>query len=117
MVAALVAAKIGPIVANIIHTVVEVIRLIVLTVGMVVALAAVTWAAIAITRWQLRRKALSANAAQMVTAFTIRVQPSQATHSVDCLACGDTGTVLRAIGSLRYQPGECPVCESIKRAG
>jgi hypothetical protein len=117
MVAALVAAKIGPAVARIVHTVAEVIRLVALTTGLVVALAAVTWAAITITGWQLRRKALAANATQMVTAYPIRVQLSQPTHSADCLACGGTGTVLRAIGSGRYQPGECPVCEPIKRAG
>jgi hypothetical protein len=117
MVAALAAAKIGPVVARIVHTVIEVIRLAALTTGLVVALAAITWAAITITRWQLRRKALAASATQMATASTIRVQPSQATHSADCLACGGTGAVLRAIGSGRYQPGECPVCEPITRAG
>jgi hypothetical protein len=114
--AALIAAKIGPIVAHIIHVVLEVIRLVALTTGLVVALAAITGAAITITRWQLWRKALAANATQMVTAYTIRVQPSQPAHSADCLACGGTGTVLRAIGTGRYQPGECPVCEPIKRA-
>jgi hypothetical protein len=117
VVAALVAAKIGPVVARIVHTALEVIRLAVLTTGLVVALAAVTWAAITITRWQLRRKTLAAKAAQMVTASTIRVQPRQPAHSADCLACGGTGTVLRAIGSGRYQPGQCPVCEPIMRAG
>src|SRR5437762_5967616 len=91
-VAALAAAKIGPVVARIVHTVAEVIRLVALTTGLVVALTAVTWAAITITRWQLRRKALAANATQMVTAYTIRVPPSQPTHWADCLACGGTGT-------------------------
>ena len=117
MVAALVAAKIGPVVARIVHTALEVIRLAALTTGLVMALAVLTWAAITITRWQLRRKALAADATQMVTASTIRVQPSQPAHSADCLACGGTGTVLRAIGGGRYQPGECPVCEPIMRAG
>ena len=115
--AALVAAKIGPVMASIVHAVLEVIRLAALTTGLVMALAVLTWAAITIARWQLRRKALAANATQMVTASTIRVQPSQPAHSADCLACGGTGTVLRAIGGGRYQPGECPVCEPIKRAG
>ena len=117
MVAALVAAKIGPVMASIVHAVLEVIRLAALTTGLVMALAVLTWAAITITRWQLRRKALAADATQMVTASTIRVQPSQPAHSADCLACGGTGTVLRALGSGRYQPGECPVCEPIERAG
>ena len=115
--AALVAAKIGPVMASIVHAVLEVIRLAALTTGLVMALAVLTWAAITITRWQLRRRALAANATQMVTASTIRVQPSQPSYSADCLACGGTGTVLRAIGSGRYQPGECPVCEPITRAG
>ena len=117
MVVALVAAKIGPVVARIVHTVVEVIRLVALTTGLVVALTALTWAAITITRWQLRRKALAANATQMVTASTIRIPSSQPTHSADCLACGGTGTVLRAIGSGQYQSSHCPVCEPITRAG
>ena len=117
MLAALIAARIVRIADRIIHVVLDVIRLVALTTGLVVALAAVTWAAITITRWQLRRKALAAKATQMVTAHTIRVQPSQPAHSADCLACGGTGTVLRAIGGGRYQPGECPVCEPIKRAG
>jgi hypothetical protein len=117
MLAALIAAKAGPIVARVIGIVLEVIRLVALTTGLVVVLAAVTWAAITITRWQLRRKTLAANATPMVAAFTIRVPSSQPAHSADCLACGGTGTVLQAIGSGRYQPGECPVCEPIMRAG
>jgi hypothetical protein len=117
MVAALAAAKIGPVVARIVHTVAEVIRLVALTTGLVVALAVLTWTAITITRWQLRRTVPAADATQMVAASIIRVQPSQPAHSADCLACGGTGTVLRAIGSGRYQPGECPVCEPIKLAG
>jgi hypothetical protein len=117
MVAALAAATIGPVVARIVHTVAEVICLVALTTGLVVALAALTWAAITITRWQLRRRALAADVTQMVTASAVRVQPSQPTHSADCLACGGTGTVLRAIGSGRYQPGQCPVCEPFMRAG
>jgi hypothetical protein len=48
--AALVAAKIGPIVAGIVHTVLEVLRILALTTGLVLALAAVTWAAIWIAR-------------------------------------------------------------------
>jgi hypothetical protein len=67
MLAALVAAKIGPIVARILHTVAEVIRLVALTTGVVVALAVITWAAIVITRWQLRRIALAGARTPVVT--------------------------------------------------
>lgn len=114
--AALIAVKIGPIVARIVHTVLEVIRIAALTTGLVVALAVITWAAIAVTRWQLRRKALANTRTQMVTTYTIRVQADQASQP-DCLACGGTGRVLRAIGAGRYQPGVCPVCEPVERAG
>ena len=117
MLAVLAVARIGPIVAHIVRTVVEVIRVAAVTTGVVLALAAVTWAAITITRWQLRRKALAAKATQMVTASTIRVQPSQPAHSADCLACGGTGTVLRAINGIGYQPQDCPVCEPARRVG
>jgi hypothetical protein len=115
MVAALVAAKIGPIVANIIHIVGEVIRLIALTTGLVVALAAITWAVVVLTRWQLRRKELAANPTQV--AVTRPWEHTGPTDRPECLACGGTGTVLRAINGGWYQPGECPECEPARRAG
>jgi hypothetical protein len=116
--AALAAAKIGPIVTRIVHTLVEVIRLAALTTGLVLALAAVTWTAIVITRWQLQRRTeLAAHQTRVVMSPTIRMPASQASYPADCLACGGTGTVLRAIGSGRYQSAECPVCEPSTRAG
>ena len=113
--AALVAAKIGPVVAGIVHTVVEVIRLVALTVGSVVALAVVTWAVLALIRGQLRRQALAVTRTRVVV-----TRPWEHTGSADrpdCLACGGTGTVLRAIRGGQYQPGVCPVCEPVRRAG
>ena len=114
---ALVAAKIGPIVAKIVHVAVEVIRLAALTTGLVLALAVLTWAATTITRWHLHRKALTANQTRVVTMPTIRVSAPRTSRPADCLACGDTGRVLRAISDGRYQPTECPVCEPARRAG
>src|SRR5215467_15786181 len=114
--AALIAAKIGPIVAGIVHTVLEVLRVVALTTGLVLALAVVTWAAIMITRWQLqRRQMLVVNPARVVV--TRLWEQTESADRPDCLACGDNGTVLRAIGGGRYQPQDCPVCEPIKRAG
>jgi hypothetical protein len=117
--AALIVAKIGPIVAQIAHIVMEVIRIAALTTGLVLALAAITWAAIMITRWQLRRAASAAGQTQVIAAPAIRVSPSRASRPADCLACGGSGQVLRAIdsGGSRYQPGACPVCEPAKWAG
>jgi hypothetical protein len=114
--AALVAAKIGPIVAGIIHKVIEVLRIVALTTVLVLALAVITWAVIAITRWQLQRsKMLAASPARVaVTRLWEQAEPAD---RPDCLACGGNGTVLRAISGGRYQPGECPVCEPVRRAG
>ena len=110
-------AKIGPIVARIVHIALEVIRIAALTTGLVIALAVIAWAAIMITRWQLRRKALAAGQTQVIAAPTIWVSASRASRPADCLACSGSGTVLKAIGGSRYQPGACPVCEPIERAG
>jgi hypothetical protein len=117
MVAALVAAKIGPIVAHIVHVVLDVIRFVALTTGLVLALAVITWAAIVITRWQLQRKAVAGTQTRMVTPSTIWMSATRTSHPADCLACGGNGTVLRAIGGGRYQPQDCPVCEPVRRAG
>jgi len=116
MLAALIAVKIGPIAARIIHVVLDVIRLVALTTGLVLALAAVAWAAIVITRWQRRRRAFAAARTRVVIMPAIRLPVDQVSGPPGCLACGGTGTVLRAISSGRYQPGECPVCEPVKRA-
>src|SRR5690242_194269 len=75
--AALVVAKIGPIVARVLYTVAEVLRLVALTMGVVVALAVLTWAAIAITRRQCRRKALAAARTRAVTMPAIRFPADQ----------------------------------------
>ena len=116
--AALVAAKIGPTVAHIIHVALDLIRLAALTTGLVVVLAVLTWAAVVISRWQLRRRALAAARTRVITTSTIRFPADEVRGPAGCLACGGTGRVLRAIGNGgRYQPGECPVCEPITRAG
>ena len=116
--AALVAVKIGPIVAHIIHVVLDLIRLVALTTGLVVALAVLTWTAIVLTRWQLRRRTLAAARTPVATMPTVGFAADQVSGPADCLACGGTGTVLRAInGGDRCQPGACPVCEPIQRAG
>jgi hypothetical protein len=116
MLAVLIAARIGPIVGRIIHTALEVIRVAAMTTGLVLALAAVTWSAIVIIRWQLHRRITPAVAHTPMAAGPSwgHVQPGEETG---CLACGGTGTVLRAITGSGYQPQDCPVCEPARRAG
>jgi hypothetical protein len=114
--AALIAAKIGPIVVGIVHTVLEVLRIAALTTGLVLALAVVTWAVIMITRCQLhRRQMLAANPTRVVVARLW--EQAESADRPDCLACDGNGSVLRAIGGGRYQPQDCPVCEPARRAG
>jgi uncharacterized membrane protein len=117
LIGALIVAKIGPIVAQIGHIALEVIRIAVVTAAAVLAVAVITWAVVMITRWQLRRTASAAGQTQVVVTPTIRVSASRASRPADCLACGGSGRVLKAIGGSRYQPGACPVCEPAQWAG
>jgi hypothetical protein len=117
MLAVLVAARIGPIVAHIARTVVEVIRVAAMTTGVVLALAAVTWAAIVITRWQLQRRTAAADSARVAALPAFRLSASRAAYPDGCLACGGSGMVLRAINGSGYQPKDCPVCEPARRVG
>ena len=112
--AALIAAKVGTVVAKVAHVGLEVIRFAVLTTGLVVALAVLTWAVVAVTRWQLRRKALASAQTQMVTTPTTRIWASR---PADCLACGGNGTVLALTSGDQYQLRDCPVCVPVRRAG
>jgi hypothetical protein len=106
-------AKIGPAVARIWHTAVEALTIFTLTCAAAAAGIMVTWAT---ARFLRTRRAPR-------QAVVVRVSPD-AQRSVDqdgsqpeCLACGDTGTVLRAIGASSYQDSACPACQPVHRAG
>jgi hypothetical protein len=110
---ALIVAKIGPIVAQIVHIALEVLRIAALTAGAVLALAMLAWLAVMIVRWRLRHHgAQQQTILQPVNAW----QDVPAGNRSACLACGGSGKVLKAIGG-RYQPGACPVCEPAAWAG
>ena len=108
---AIVAVKIGPIVARIVHLVIEVLTIVMLTAASALAAIVLAWLAICIVRWQVHRT----RARQAVSVR--RVPSEQIGNEADCLACGGTGTVLRAITGSRYQPQVCPVCEPAQKAG
>jgi hypothetical protein len=113
---AFIVAKIGPIVAQIIHIALEVLRIAALTAGAVLAFAVAAWLAVAITRWWLRHHGARRQAiGQPVNATAWQNVP--AGHRSGCLACSGTGKVLKAIGGSCYQPGACPVCEPAEWAG
>ncbi len=105
------------IVARIVHVVLEVIRVAALTAAAILAFAVAAWLAVTTVRWWLRRKAPAVGQTHVVVAPTIRVSASRASRLADCLACGGSGQVLRAIDGSRYQPGACPVCEPAEWAG
>ena len=109
----LIVAKIGPIVAQIVHIALEVLRIAALTAGAVLALAMLAWLAVMIVRWRLRHHAPQ----QQTILHPINArQDVPAGNRSACLACGGSGKVLKAIGG-RYQPGACPVCEPTAWAG
>jgi hypothetical protein len=112
---AVVAVKIGPVVARIAHLVVEVLTIVMLTAASALAAIVLAWLAVRITRWQVRRHHARQVALRPVPAAA-RDYPGLPDAAPGCLACGDTGTVLRAIGRSRYQAAACPACEPVTRA-
>jgi hypothetical protein len=110
--AAVAYAKIGPALARIWHLAVEALTIFTLGCAAAAAGIVVTWATARIIRTRrTRRQAVLAlvQTADPPTISPVDTQPQ-------CLACGDNGTVLRAIGSS-YQHEGCPACQPVHKAG
>ena len=114
---AIAAIKIGHVVARIIHIAMELFRIVALTTLTVLAATVAAWLAIRATRWWLRHRG-----AQRHTEF--RFITTEAPQHIepegtmtDCLGCGGSRTVLRAIGGSQYRAVACPVCEPAEKAG
>jgi len=116
LVGALIVAKIGPIVARIIHIALEVIRITALTAAAVLMFAATAWLTLMIVRWWLRHHGAQRRAV-LQPVSTAAWQHMTAGDRPACLACGGSGQVLKAISGSRYQPWACPVCEPAEWAG
>ena len=114
---AYVAVKIGPIVARILHLLVEVLTIIMLTAATALACIVLAWLAVRIVRWRLRCRSAHPQTTLQPVPFSARDHIGRAETEPGCLACGDTGTVLRAIGGSRYQAQPCPACEPLTWAG
>jgi len=106
----LIVAKIGPIVAQIVHIALEVIRITALTAGAVLAVAVAAWLAVMTMRWWLRHRGAQRQATPQPVNATIW-QNVPAGDQPECLACGGSKKVLQLIDGSRYQPGACPMCE------
>ena len=111
--AVFVAVKIGPAVARIWHIAVEALTIFTLTCASAAAAILVTWATARIIGSRRAHR----------QALPHPVPPAARLHAVragsepGCLACGGTGTVLRAITANRYQANPCPVCDPAGWAG
>ena len=107
------AAKIGPAVARIWHIAVEALTIFTLTAASAAACILVTLATARIID--------SRRAHRQVLPYPVPPAVQQYTAPIGgepgCLACGGTGTVLRAITANRYQANPCPVCDPAGWAG
>jgi hypothetical protein len=111
--AAVAYARVGPAVARIWHLAVEALTIAMLTAAAALAAIVVTWATVRIvrTRRQARQQAI------LHPVRSGARHPIDQASDPDCLACGDTGTVLRALSRDRYQEQSCPECQPVHRAG
>ena len=107
------AAKIGPAAARIWHIAVEALTIFTLTAASAAACILVTLATARIID--------SRRAHRQVLPYPVPPAVRQHTAPIGgepgCLACGGTGTVLRAITANRYQANPCPVCDPAGWAG
>ncbi len=115
--AAVVAVKIGPVVTRILHLVIEVLTIIMLTAASALAAILLAWLAVCIVRWRKRRAHAHRQAILRLVPSAARDYTAFPDGQPGCLACGDTGTVLRTIGTSRYRAAPCPACELVTRAG
>jgi hypothetical protein len=107
------AAKIGPAVARIWHIAVEALTIFALTCAAAVVVVLATWA---VTRIIGSRQAHRQQLPYPVPPAA-RQHAAPAGSEPGCLACGGTGTVLRAITASDYRADPCPVCDPAQRAG
>ena len=109
---AFVYAKIGPAVARIWHIAIEALAIFMLTAASAVVAIVVTWAMARIIRSRRAHR----------QTLPYRIQPAAPHDTVPadgkpgCLACGGTGTVLRAITASDYRSDPCPVSDPAELA-
>jgi hypothetical protein len=111
--AAIVAAKIGPTLAEIGRVALDVAGIAALTAVSVLVLAAAIWLAIRLTR-RYRHRRVQRQAARIPAAHTTGFVP---VSEQSCLACGARGQVVRIIGTSAVQVRPCPECQPTRLMG
>jgi hypothetical protein len=114
---AVIAVKIGPVVARILHLVIEVLTIVMLTAASALAAIVLAWVTVRIASGRTRQHHARQQATLRPVPSAAKDHPELPDGVPGCLACGDTGTVLRAIGRSRYQAAACPACDPVTRAG
>jgi hypothetical protein len=111
--AAVAYAKVGPEVARIWHLAVGAVLIFTLGCAAAAAGIVITWA----TAHYIRTQRTPRQALVVPVSPNAQSSIGQPGSEPECLACGDTGTVLRAIGNSSYQHESCPACQPTHRAG
>jgi hypothetical protein len=112
---AMIAVKTGPIVARIIHDVVEVLTIVTLTALTALALVIVACLIVRLVRWRLRQRATQQRAGK--TSIPVTDEFAPAAERAHCLACGGNGRVLQPARNGSYQLRPCPECQPARLAG
>jgi hypothetical protein len=108
--AAVAYAKVGHAVTEVLHTATVVLTVLLLTTVAALAAILVTCATARIIG---RRRQVQ----QQPKLLPVRQPITQVQNAPGCLACGDSGTVIRAIGPSHDQVSPCPVCQPVRRTG
>ncbi len=110
---ALVAARIGPAIAETGRIALDVIRIAALGIGSAVVLAAVIWLAVRHARRPIRRRPTQQLARRMPGTYVTGFVPAS---EQSCLACGDKGRIVQEIGSSAFLVRPCPDCRPAQLA-
>jgi hypothetical protein len=115
VIALAIVGTVGPVVLAICRVVIDIAKLAAIGIGTGVMLAAAVWITI-----QLLRATAASRPARRIY-LTARQEATRITRGVseqNCITCGDTGRIIRAIGNDRpIQVRACPDCQPARLSG
>jgi hypothetical protein len=110
---AIVAAKIGPAIAETGRIVLDVIRIAAIATGSVVVLAATIWLTVRVARRFIHLRLSQRSVPGLQATYRADFVP---VSQQSCLACGDKGHVIRVIGTSVFVVRPCPECQPAQLA-